>query len=294
MRIDAGFVAGDYVSSHYDPMIAKLIVQGPDRTSAIQKLHAALEDYEIAGLVTNVEFLKRVCQHHAFISGEVETGFIPKHREELFREVPPSAEVCAQAAIGTMLKETAEAAPHALSPIGFSSASFQSRKFHFKFLDANGKESKDIIVDVTQASNDSFDVVVSGTVYPSVRSTWDSASRTVKSFFPHTRLETRLIVSENNLTIFQQGSQYRLQYSTPTWLEKALGTKEVTNSVLAPMPCKVLRVEVQEGDRVKKDQPLVVLEAMKMEMVLRSPQDGTVARIVHKKGVSEIQSYWWE
>ena len=289
VRIDAGFVAGDNVSSHYDPMIAKLIIQGPDRTSAIQKLHAALEDYEIAGLISNVEFLKKVCQHPSFIDGEVETGFIPKHREELFRDVLPSPEVYAQAAIGTMLKEVVETAPQGLNGLGFSSSNFQNRSFHFKSVDGNTKQGANVNVEVKQSSADSFVVSVNGTTtYTPFRSNWDPASRTLTSFFPHTRLETRLITSENNLTMFQQGSQYRLQYSTPAWLEKALGTKEVANSVLAPMPCKVLRVEVKEGDKVKKDQPLVVLEAMKMEMVLRSPQDGTVARIVHKQGVSDL------
>ena len=70
-------------------------------------------------------------------------------------------------------------------------------------------------------------------------------------------------------------------------MEKALGMKDVTNSVLAPMPCKILRVEVQAGDTVGKDQPLVVIESMKMETVIRSPQRGTIARVVHQKGVSQ-------
>lgn len=100
VRIDAGFVQGDEVSSHYDPMIAKLIVSGPDRTSALQKMGAALEAYEIAGPVTNIEFLKRCCRSPAFIAGEVETGYIEKHRGELFEQEKVPDEVWAQAAVG--------------------------------------------------------------------------------------------------------------------------------------------------------------------------------------------------
>ena len=74
-------------------------------------------------------------------------------------------------------------------------------------------------------------------------------------------------------------------------MEKALGMKDVANSVLAPMPCKVLRVEVQAGDEVEKDQPLVVIESMKMETVIRSPQKGKIARVVHQQGVSFLFSY---
>lgn len=100
VRIDAGFVQGDEVSSHYDPMIAKLIVSGPDRTSTLQKMGAALEAYEIAGPVTNIEFLKRCCRSPAFIAGEVETGYIEKHRDELFEQEKVPDEVWAQAAVG--------------------------------------------------------------------------------------------------------------------------------------------------------------------------------------------------
>ena len=67
-------------------------------------------------------------------------------------------------------------------------------------------------------------------------------------------------------------------------MEKALGITETVNSVLAPMPCKVLSVEVQGGNTVKKDQVLVVIESMKMETVIRSPTDGVIKRVVHGKG----------
>jgi 3-methylcrotonyl-CoA carboxylase alpha subunit len=60
--------------------------------------------------------------------------------------------------------------------------------------------------------------------------------------------------------------------------------KSTENSVLAPMPCKVLRVEVKEGQEVKKNQALVIIESMKMETVIRSPQDGKVSKVVHKAG----------
>jgi 3-methylcrotonyl-CoA carboxylase alpha subunit len=108
----------------------------------------------------------------------------------------------------------------------------------------------------------------------------------VTSFFPHTRLDTTVVRDEDTIIAFQRGSQYRLTVPRAGWMEKALGMKDVTNSVLAPMPCKVLRVEVQAGDIVEKDQALVVIESMKMETVIRSPQRGTIARIVHQSGVS--------
>ena len=290
VRVDAGFITGDEVSSHYDPMIAKLIVQGPDRKAAIQKLSAALEDYEIAGPTTNVEFLKRICQHPAFIDGDVETGFIPKHHNELFREIRIPNEVYAQAALGTIIQEAATLRstiqPNEIWQLGFTN-SFQARQLRFNTSTAVGGEDVTYTnVDITQVGRSTYDLLVNGISYVGVESHWNPDTRMLTSYFPRTRLETRLIMVEDKLVIFQQGTQYRLQQSTPKWVEKALGIKEITNSVLAPMPCKILRVDVEQGDTVKKDQALVVIESMKMETVIRSPQDGVIARIVHRQGVS--------
>ena len=286
VRLDAGFIAGDEVSAHYDPMIAKLIVQGPVRAITIQKLHAALERYEIAGLVTNVEFLKKVCKNPAFLAGDVETGFIHKHREKLFEETPIAPEVYAQAALGSYFvdSEILQAGPSAIPQSGFLSTA-QTRSFDLIAHKAdNTIGAAEIRVDLKQLNTGLFDITVNGTSYTSVTSSWNPSTHIVKSFFPHTRLETRLILSDGNLTLFQQGQQYRLRHATPKWIEKALGIKDAAHSVLAPMPCKVLRVEAKAGESVKKDQVLVVVESMKMETVIRSPQDGVVRRVVHQKG----------
>ena len=269
-------------------MIAKLIVRGDDRLTAIRKLHTALEHYEIAGPITNIEFLKRICRDDAFIFGEVETGFIDKHRETLFSAESYNPELFAQAALGTFLKETViverlQGATLA-TPLGFSSSS----QFHrIEFV--AGKESTKASVDIMQLDVDHFSIKVDGVDY-TVESHWNSQSQILTTYFPHIRLETRVIISDTDLTLFQQGKQYRLRYALPGWIEKALGVQEVANSVLAPMPCKILRVEVNEGDTVTKDQALVVIESMKMETVIRSPQHGVVRKIVHRQGVCPLQN----
>jgi 3-methylcrotonyl-CoA carboxylase alpha subunit len=289
VRIDAGFVAGDEVSSHYDPMIAKLIVQGPTRKAAIQKLRAALEEYEVAGPITNIEFLKKICASPDFIAGDVETGYIQKHHAELFTPEPIKPEIYAQAALGLALQEISSARgdPFATPPVtnaGFG-AGYQSQSFDLVDIPADGKgDAKTTNVQIRQTAPSKFDITVGSNTYENVTSTFSASSHTLESFYPHTRLATTFVRDEDRLTLFQQGKQYRLQLARPKWQEKALGIKDVTNSVLAPMPCKVLRVEVSEGDTVKKDQPLVVIESMKMETVIRSPHDGVIAKIVHGKG----------
>lgn len=291
VRIDSGFITGDEVSSHYDPMISKLIVQGPTREAAIQKLRAALEEYEVAGPITNIEFIKKMCVSQDFVAGDVETGYIQKHHAELFTPQPLAPEVYAQAALGLALQQRHAAHTDSftgppISGVGFG-ASYQSRTFDLVEVPADGKsDATKVPVTITQTWPTLFDIIINSTTYNNVTSTFSPSSNTLTSFYPHTRLNTTFIRDADKITLFQAGRQYRLQLAMPEWTKKALGVKDVTNSVLAPMPCKVLRVEVEEGQQVSKDQPLVVIESMKMETVIRSPLEGVVKRIVHGKGVS--------
>ncbi|RMZ66393.1 3-methylcrotonyl- carboxylase subunit alpha [Pyrenophora seminiperda CCB06] len=293
VRIDSGFIAGDEVSSHYDPMISKLIVQGPNREAAIQKLRAALEEYEVAGPITNIEFIKRMCVSPDFVAGDVETGYIQKHHAELFTPSPLAPEVYAQAALGLALQEIATSKQHVWSAggppvtaVGFGfSTSYQARDFNLIETPADGKgDPTTTKVSIRQTSPQHFDVTIGDQTYTNVTSTFSPSTNRLTSFYPHTRLSTTFIRDEDRLTLFHLGRQHRLKLAMPEWTKKALGVKDVANSVLAPMPCKVLRVEVEEGQEVKKDQALVVIESMKMETVIRSPCRGVVKRIVHGKG----------
>ena len=290
VRIDAGFVAGDEVSSHYDPMISKLIVRGADRTEALRNLVAALEQYEVAGPVTNIEFLKRVCKDHDFAVGNVETGYITKHKEALFEKLPIEDEVLAQVALSCFMGGSAASvsAGPAGSTIGFS-PSYQQRLFSFTEATPPGEPEGAVFnAQVEQVGEDVFNVSVNGKTFANVKSQKMPEPHAIRSFFPHTRLETTVVRDEDTLNVFQRGRQYRLRIPRAKWMEKALGIKDVANSVLAPMPCKILRVEVEEGATVEKDQPLVVIESMKMETVIRAPHGGVISKIVHKQGVSSF------
>ncbi|KKK15900.1 hypothetical protein ARAM_002873 [Aspergillus rambellii] len=287
VRIDAGFVEGDEVSAHYDPMIAKLIVRGSNRREAIRKLAGALEEYEVAGPVTNIEFLKTICKSPDFISGAVETGYIEKHREELFAQKVIEPELLAQVALACLNNDSEFGAPNTASfegsTVGFGPG-YQERHMTFTDLSSTTKDGNNFEVQVRQTGDNVYDVKVGAQEFKQVVSHSSPDSNLVTSFFRHTRLDTTVIQDGDSIVAFQRGLQYRLTIPRAKWMEKALGMKDVTNSVLAPMPCKVLRVEVQAGDLVEKDQPLVVIESMKMETVIRSPQKGKIAKVVHKKG----------
>lgn len=259
VRIDAGFIEGDTVSSAYDGMIAKLIVSGPTREVAIRKLHIALQEYEVVGLSTNIEFLKKICVSPGFIKGDVETGYIPKHHDELFAVENIKPEVFAQAALGLLAKELSSPGiskgPHGES-VGFGA----TIKRQFIFTQTTDTDSKPVEVTINQSGKALFDISISGAgideTYQNVLC--EPRSPSISTFFPHTRIESTIITDGDNITLFQQGNQTQLTLARPSWYEKALGLKDVANSVLAPMPCKVLRNEVKEGDAVEKDQALVV------------------------------------
>jgi 3-methylcrotonyl-CoA carboxylase alpha subunit len=262
VRIDAGFVEGDTVSSAYDGMIAKLIVSGSSREVAIHKLYAALQQYEIVGLSTNIEFLKKICQSPAFVSGDVETGYIKKYHHELFPKELVDAETFAQAALGLLIKEVASRNPSAHTGphgqlLGFAASS--ERQFYFRRASSDA-EDRAVTITVNQTDQNVFTVAIEG---PGIQRTFENVicnvqKSSITTFFPHTRIETTMVAVGDMLTLFQHGRQTKLTVLTPIWYEKALGIKEATNSVLSPMPCKVLRNEVNEGDVVEKDQALVV------------------------------------
>ena len=290
VRIDSGFIEGDNVSSHYDPMIAKLIVRGENRRDAVRKMASALSEYEIAGPVTNIEFLKRICQSQDFADGFVETGYIAKHHDELFSDQPVTTEVLAEAALASFFnttehfQSTSQPTWTSTSPSWLQTSSdFQPRTFTFQRADVEntpGSKPETFSIDIQQLTPGTFRIThpSTSTSY-TVTSSYDPLTRTLETYFPHTRHTSRVILppsvptSSTSLPIhlFTPYLSLRLLPTPPNFLALALGTTDNPNSLLSPMPAKILRVAVQPGDTVKKDQILLVIESMKMETVIRSP-----------------------
>jgi 3-methylcrotonyl-CoA carboxylase alpha subunit len=271
-------------------MIAKLVVRAPTRREAIQKLRAALSEYEIVGPITNIEFLKKLCESPAFIAGNVETGYIQKHSNDLFAWIPPKDDLFAQAALGILMQEIADGkADGVFGSLGATtglSSPLQRRLVPFIQPPFSGTGAVvQTVVEVSQIGPTHFDIKVNDSFYANVNCQYEPSSRVLTSFFPHARLSATIVRTDKSVCIFQKGRQYRLECVLPNWVEKVLGVKDVANIVVSPVPCKVLRVEVRGGDRVVKDQALVVVESMKMEMVIRSPRDGIISRVVHQEGV---------
>lgn len=280
-RLDSGFGQGDEVSSNFDPMISKLIVHGRSRGEALRKLRLALEDYEIIGPATNIEFLKRLCVSEGFVAGDVETNYISKHESELFAIPTAPHEVLIQGAMAILHHQSHKASasdPFALlGGAAFPVGTMQSRTMHLK----DGERT--VEVTIIQKGNSMYDLRIDNVVYSNVLSA-STQSHETNSYLPHTRLSSTTIFSGDHVTVVYNGLKYVLEIPPASWLAKVAGKQEKKNSVFAPMPCKVIRYEVQKGDLVKQNAVLVVIESMKMETTIRAPADAKIKRIPHTVG----------
>lgn len=296
-RLDFTFKQGNTVSSLYDPMIGKLIVRGENRTEALRNMRRSLQELEIVGPVTNVEFVKRVVEHEAF-GGEspvgLETGFIPKNKATLMSAERIPDQVYAQAALAQIVgKANPTDAFSRFS--GFANSWSYSQVRHFEFgSQEEGKDAKPVVVKTLQSGPHSYQVIVNdGTPLTVHEAYFEEVPNTTNrklhirfddSQFVNTVVPTTAI--DNAVHVFHRGTHYTIPYPQPTWLKTALGVKETKNSVVAPMPCKVVRVHAnsEPGKEVQKDDELLVIESMKMETVIRAPQSGKIKRVAHKAG----------
>ncbi|KAA8916927.1 hypothetical protein TRICI_000894 [Trichomonascus ciferrii] len=279
-RLDFTFKEKNTVSSLYDPMVGKLIIHGRNRDEALRKMYTALKELEIVGPTTNVEFIKNIVNHENF-SGEnppgLETGFIPKNEADLFanRHNVPN-EVFVQAAIGNLLKSQTSTDANAFSDPAANWSTIW-RTVNLK----NG--DKLVEAKVGQVGANQYQVSIDGAEPIQVTAEYINDKKLHISF-DHAQFVNSVVIQLDSVHVFHDGTHYTLDKPEPEWLVKALGHKEVENSVVAPMPCTIAKVSVQPGDAVKKDQELVTILSMKMETIVRSPADGIVKRVAHGEG----------
>ena len=259
-RIDTGVSQGDAITPHYDPMIAKITTHGPDRTSALNQLKIALEATKIAGTTTNLSFLHALTTHQGFQNGEVDTGLIERDLEDLTKTTPPRPEIIAIAALTHLnIQESAFT--------GFRH--WSDPKIHFDLI----RDGELIQGHLTRLSPNSY------RYKDTTLSLSQEGSKISYTLQGHTQ-SIHAIKTGATTTIFQNGQSYSFQ-------SPKIGTSDESatgDSVTAPMPGLVKEISVKKGQEVTKDTPLMILEAMKMEHMLRAPRDGTIAEILTQEG----------
>ncbi|MEM7709437.1 MAG: biotin carboxylase N-terminal domain-containing protein [Pseudomonadota bacterium] len=262
VRAETGVRAGDAISPWYDPMIAKLVVHGPTRGSALGALERALAGTEVAGTVTNLAFLRKLARHEGFGRGEVDTGLIDREMEAL--TAPPMA--CGRTrALAALLALRLDEGPdhegfHLWAPLRWTVQ-----------MAHRGEEIAGI---VTALGAGRFEVDAGAGPVEVARGT----SGFVVDGRPVGAAWHR---DPGRLTVFW-GNAYPFDVIDP--LEVAAGAGVAAGVVEAPMPGLVKAVFAEAGAAVVAGDRLAVLEAMKIEHVLVAPRDGVVAEMLCAAG----------
>jgi geranyl-CoA carboxylase alpha subunit len=277
VRVDSGLLPQDSVSIHYDPMLAKVIAYGEDRETAVRRLLRALETTILLGLTTNLPFLQDILRHPAFLSGDLHTGFIGQHLAE-WQPRPGDVELALLAATITQFSRQ----PRLATSAGYWRNNPNApQRFRYRLHD------EPIEVQLTPQSyqSDHFQAKIladgSATDYE-IRNTEHGTRNTMTLTVNGRRQTLPLVLTASHAWADTRTGAVCLEL-VPL-LPTPHPSAEAGGSLRAPMPGSVLAVLVQVGDRVTEGQPLLKLEAMKMEHTIRTAADGIVEAIYYQPG----------
>jgi len=287
VRVDTGVEAGAEITPWYDPMIAKLIVRGSSRSSALARLRQALAETEVAGVTTNVAFLRRVAASRAFGAGELDTGLIERNRSELFLKDEITTEVLAAAAFAELAEEERAAGERAAasadrySPWDRVDGWRLNEDSHHElvFLDGDARHPVRLLflesglkITVNGQSH-----ALSGERLPDGRLLVRLDARAFKA---------RAVRDGHHWHVFCDGDDRRLSLKQEL---AGLDADVRVGSLAAPMPGKIIQVMIAAGAKVTKGQPLLILEAMKMEHTITAPADGVVKEVHFAPGEQVLE-----
>jgi len=275
VRIDAGVIEGDTVTIFYDPMIAKLIVWDRTRSEALQRMREALAQCDIVGPKSNIDFLERLVRHPAVVEGRIDTGYLDRHLDEFLGaadEADPVSEFAA--ATAWLLHEETNA-------IGKAAASGDP---HSPWARTDGwrlgHPGKRIVVlnhaDVSVHGASGSYTLASGERKCSVTDA-RLGGDTLSARFDGIARRFKVGIHADRIVVHDGQRRRVFEHAPPFAFERGEAAGE--DNVRAPMPGRIVVVKVKPGDAVKAEQELLVIEAMKMELSLKAPQDATIASL---------------
>ena len=275
VRVDSGVDEGGEISMYYDPMIAKLVAHAPTREAAIDRLHLALDHYEIDGIVSNRQFLSAVLENGSFRSGDLTTGFIDAEFEGDFVAGPPSDAAAARlVALGTAIVALQMEDRHAGDP-----------DTCFVVISQDGTRR---MVELGHVSNRSAKLTVDGNGF-----TLLGLLQAPVYLFDGTINEEPVAVQirhSGHKVVLTHGAARLALIVLPARFEPMLDHMPVAaegagaDEITAPMPGQITRILVEVGDEVVEGQDVAIIEAMKMENVLSAEARGKVREVAVKIG----------
>ncbi len=275
IRVDTGIAEGDTVTMFYDPLLAKIIALGTDRAEAIGRLQTALSRTEVAGVATNLGFLRRIAGHPAFAAAKLDTGFIERHGADLLPAPGPVPDDIVAIAAFWVLREEGRERIDPADPSSPWDAVTGWRpnlpsRISVDFAD------RDRRLAVAAEGFDGAWRVRIGDATIEVRGRAE-ADGSLDLFIGARRLGARVFRDGLRLDIVADGDAYVLDVIDPYAV--AIGADQGAGRLDAPMPGTVTRLSAEVGARVAKGAVLVVIEAMKMEHLVVAPRDGVVTAL---------------
>ena len=270
VRVDSGVAEGGEISMYYDPMIAKLVTHAPTRDEAIDRLHLALDHYEIDGITSNRQFLSAVLENSAFKAGNLTTGFIAAEFDGDF---------VADAPAGTAANDLV-ALGAAIAALQIEERSPGSPDRIFIIIDQTGRRYD---VEVEAVTNREAMVVVDGRHH----ALFGRLRRPI-GLFDGTINEEPVAVQVRGTghdIALTRGSHRLAAKILPARFGPMLSLMPPAtdgagaDEIVAPMPGQITRILVEVGDEVQAGQDVAIIEAMKMENILTSEARGTVTSI---------------
>ena len=287
VRVDTGVVEGDEISLYYDPLIAKLVTFAPTRAAAIDAQADALDAFTIEGIEQNIPFLAALMQHPRWRAGKLSTGFIAEEYPEGFRAVAP------QGGLAQRLAAVAAAVDLVLGE--------RKRKISGQLTGRAVTREKRRIVRLGDAELE-LEVIRQGEAVAVrfaadgahvfvLQSRWKPGDPVWAGLIDGKEIAVQVRPGANGFLLMHRGLRTRAHVYTEreAVLARLMLAKVATDSgkeVRCPMPGLVMSIAVAAGQEVKTGDTLAVVEAMKMENVLRAERDGTVKKIHAKPGDS--------
>jgi propionyl-CoA carboxylase alpha chain len=285
VRVDDGVADGGEVSMFYDPMIAKLVTWAPTRTAAIDAQVDALDQFVIDGINDNVDFLSALMQHPRFRSGNITTGFIAEEYPEGFHGAPADDQLAADLAViaGMVSVISDERAAQISDQLG-GPAHFPCERC--VRIDS-GAEHR---IRIKPYKGGTLAVLDGGELIDIV-GRWVPGQRLLTALVDGRERTVQVRRAGRNWELQTRGASHKVQVLPlhVAQLSKHMIEKpapDLSRLLLAPMPGLLTKLDVAVGDKVEPGQPVAVMEAMKMENILRAPKAATVKATPAKAGDS--------
>ena len=283
-RVDTGVRRGDRVTSYYDSMIAKIIVWGEDRPAALERLRRALCETAVLGVGTNLGLLVRISAHPEFASAAVDTEFLERHRDVLLpTHRPAPAKALAAAAVARLLAHASAAAAACLndpnSPWARGDGWRLNGEGHQKLVFRDGAAERTVVARA-RAEEWLLEIGEEGICAYGERRP-DGALAVV---LDGVRGHAMVLDHGSETGVILSGESWRLIEIDP--LAAYEGDDPGAGRLTAPMPGRVAQVLVEVGDAVQRGEPLMIIEAMKMEHTVMAPVDGIVDAV--RFGVGDL------